>query len=76
MYHLHLKGKWYTGLRFSELEIAKSWGLKPSTWDSCSDEDKAEMLAYESSLGDMRSYEDHLDDEKRLRQEALQKMKR
>lgn len=74
-YHLSQRGKWYTSQRFHELGVAKSWGLKPSEWDSATEFDRAEMLAYDDTINSMKSYEEHLDEEQRLRDEARRNMK-
>lgn len=55
--------------------VAKAWGLKPSEWDAANEFDKAEMLAYDDTLSSMKAYEEHLEDERRLREDAQRKMK-
>lgn len=74
-YNLRGKGKWYTSYRFREVETAKSWGLTPSQWDELGEFDKAEMLAYESTLGLMKMYEEHLEEDRQVRNNALQSVK-
>ena len=40
------------------MKTAKTWGLKPSQWDNASDEDKAQMMAFEEVSATMAAYED------------------
>lgn len=73
---LRKKGsKWFTSPRFAELETAKAWGLTPAAWDALPDDDKAQMLAFEGVLADMRGYEDHLAEQKRVADEAKREVK-
>ncbi len=75
-YSLHSRGgKWLTSQRFHELETAKAWGLTPSQWDSLDESDRCQMLAFETTVGEMRSYEDYLEDERQVRSKAQQAMK-
>jgi len=48
--------------------------MKPSAWDASSEEDKAEMVAFEVTLGDMRAYEEHLEEQKRIAKDAAAKV--
>lgn len=57
------------------METAKAWHLTPSKWDELSEHDRAEMLAFETTVSDMRAYEDYLEDERQLRNEAQQAVK-
>lgn len=54
------------------METAKTWHLTPSKWDELSEHDRAEMLAFETTVSDMRAYEDYLEDERQLRNKAQQ----
>ena len=57
------------------METAKAWHLTPSKWDDLSEHDRAEMLALETTVSDMRAYEDYLEDERQLRNKAQQAVK-
>jgi hypothetical protein len=45
-------------MTFSELEVARFWGIIPSVFEACSDQDKLKMIAYMETHGEMRAVED------------------
>lgn len=59
-----LKGKWAHSRRMTEVGVAKEWNKSLSEFRVLSDEDKAEMIAYEEATADMASVEAHIQAEK------------
>jgi len=52
------------------MEVMKQWGLTPQRWRLLSEDDKAEIMAFESVKSDMASYEDYLSESDRLKKQA------
>ena len=51
------KGKWRHSVRFSEIHAAHEWGMKPSEFWKCSEQDRAFMIQYCNTVGQMESWE-------------------
>lgn len=54
------KSNWFYSRRYSELKVAKYWGLTPFQWDGESEESKAEMIAFYGTENKIATYEKHL----------------
>jgi len=51
------------------VHTAKEWGMKPSVFFACSDEDKAYMMEHESSMALMQEWEEHVEEKKYRKQQ-------